>query len=174
MKQNEIWAPIKGFENKYEISSEGRVRSFKKTKNEFLILKNFERKGYYRTYLHRKFYSLHRIVAETFIPNLENKPFINHKNGIKTDNRVENLEWCTRSENAIHAYNMGLMKQGKDNIQVKPLLLFNLEGKHISTLYGNKEWKEFGLDPSSVHKCIRGKIKHYKGYTFKKEEINIP
>ena len=169
MKQNEIWKPVEDFENKYQASSEGRVRSFQKTKNEFLILKNIERKGYYRIYIHGKFRSVHRIVAETFIPNLENKSYINHKNGIKTDNRIENLEWCTRSENANHAYNIGLMKQGKNHIQVKALLVFNLEGKHITTLYGNKEWKKFGLDQSSVNRCIRGEIKHHKGYTFKKQ-----
>lgn len=169
MKQDEIWKPVKGFEGKYEVSSQGKIRSFKKIKNDFIILKNIERKGYYRVYIGRKFYSVHRIVAETFIPNLNKKPYINHKNGIKTDNRVENLEWCTRSENAYHAYDMGLMKQGKDHIQSKALLVFNLEGKHITTLYGNKEWKAFGLDQSSVNKCIRGKIKHYKGYTFKKQ-----
>ena len=169
MKQNEIWKPVKGFEAKYQVSSQGNVRSFKKIKNDFINIKNIERNGYYRVCMGRKFYSIHRIVAETFIPNLGNKPYINHKNGIKTDNRVENLEWCTRSENAKHAYDNGLMKKGKNHIQSKALMIFDLKENYITTLYGNTEWKAFGLDQATVNKCIRGERKNHKGYIFKKQ-----
>lgn len=110
----EIWKDIEGFEGKYEISNMGRVKSLKEN-GEFLILKPRLSNGYVRVYLGKveiklKSALIHRLVATAFIDNCKNKPFVNHKNGIKTDNRVENLEWCTKSENTIHAYNNGLSK----------------------------------------------------------------
>ena len=164
----ESWKPLQDFQN-YEVSSLGRARSYYKTKKTYKILKPIERTGYMRIYIKGKFYSLHRLVAEAFIPNFENKPHINHKNGIRNDNRLENLEWVTRAENMQHSYKMGFNKTGKDHKQVKELMVFDLQGKYITSLFGNKEWKAFGLDQASVNKCIKGLRKHYKGYTFKKK-----
>lgn len=66
--------------------------------------------GYVRVVLEGKWYFVHRLVAMAFLPRVRGKGFVNHKNGIKSDNRLENLEWVTRSENAIHAYKIGLKK----------------------------------------------------------------
>jgi hypothetical protein len=110
----EIWKSIKGYEGIYEISNYGRVSSLPRKylpKGKILDY-GVNNIGYPRVNLCKngkvKPYLVHRIIAKAFIPNPNNKPQINHINGIKTDNRLENLEWTTQSENVIHAYKIGL------------------------------------------------------------------
>ena len=106
----EIWKNIKGYNGLYQISNLGNIYSLYTNK----ILKPFiNEKGYLRIDLKgngkRKIFKVHRLVAEHFINNPNNYKEVNHINGVKTDNRVENLEWCTRSHNMKEAVRMGLV-----------------------------------------------------------------
>ena len=89
-----------------------------------------------------KSFKIHRLIAQAFIPNPNNYPIINHKNGIKTDNRVENLEWCTYKENNVHALEMGLRKPtvkfGKENHFSKSIYMICPKTNKIIRARGRK------------------------------------
>lgn len=155
----EIWKDIEGYEGLYQVSNLGRVKSFPRngTIKEERILKPNKVGGYLQVALqnhkNRKYKKVHRLVAETFIPNLENKREVNHIDGDKTNNCVENLEWVTTSENQLHS-NYVL----KHNL--KPILQYDLNGTFI------KEWeanmiasKELNIFGSNITECCRGRRK---------------
>ena len=115
--QEEIWKDIKGYEGYYQISNYGKVKSLerytiilngKRTEKEKFLYQGI-RSGYYIVQLNknnkRKSHQVHRLVAQAFIPNLKNKPFINHKDENRKNNYVENLEWCTQKENVNWSIN---------------------------------------------------------------------
>lgn len=96
--ENEVWKNVANQRGIYQVSSLGNVRKG------FILLRTTRKKnGYLVVNVFRKTFLVHRLLAAAFIPNPENKRCINHINGIKDDNRVENLEWCTHAENMAHA-----------------------------------------------------------------------
>lgn len=136
----EIWKDISEYEGLYEVSNKGRIRRIHSPCNKhkeklYVILKPIiSKEGYYRISLSRnntrKNYSVHRLVAMAFIENPGDKPFINHIDGVKTNNSIENLEWCTPAENNRHAYTNGLNKYHPEHL---PLMCGEDNPKHILT-----------------------------------------
>lgn len=113
MPEKEIWHWVVGYEGLYMVSSLGNVMGVPKKTTYGHMLAQKETpvgSGYYSVCLCKdgiqKHYRVHRLVAQAFIPNLDNKPEVNHKDGNRSNNRVDNLEWATRSENETHAFHV--------------------------------------------------------------------
>ena len=155
-----IWKDIVGYEGLYQINNKGEVRSLTTNSNKKL---SFTSKGYYRVILMKnnkgKGYRVHILVAKAFIPNPENKREVNHINGIKTDNRVENLEWCTHYENMKHAWENGLIskvKVGRKNKQIK----YILDGKEYIFKNAIEASRQTGLNKDVIRfLCKKQKVK---------------
>ena len=134
---NEIWKPVKGYEGIYEVSNLGRVKSLPRLKycghknskpqkvHERILTSWVDRLGYVKVRLSKNGESkttlLHRVIADAFIEPVEGKNEINHKDGVKANNAIENLEWATRGENVKHAFLNKLKhpKRGEENNKSK-------------------------------------------------------
>lgn len=122
----EIWKDIKGYENLYQVSNQGRVKSLPKIRNcnsgktitkEIILKGGKNRDGYFHVILTKEYnrstIKIHRLVALHFIPNPLDLPEVNHKDGVKSNNNDWNLEWCTSSHNQLHAFSAGLQVMRK-------------------------------------------------------------
>ena len=163
---NEIWKPIKGYEGLYEVSNLGRVRSLVNNKGQYRekILKHNIRNGYPSVTLCKnkklKSFTIHRLVAEAFLPNPDNLPCVNHKDENRLNNFVNNLEWCTYSYNIN--YGTGLKR--RSITQSKPVLQYDLEGNFIREWPSTMECERNGYQNTGISHCCLGKLKTYKGF----------
>ncbi|SPF51194.1 conserved hypothetical protein [Candidatus Desulfosporosinus infrequens] len=137
----ELWKDIEGFEGVYQISTKGRLKSFKKLREGFILSNKNSKKDYLSVVLTHKgrvrYARIHKLVAEAFIANVNNKPQINHKDGNKQNNKVENLEWVSGSENVIHAISIHpnmLKGMNKYNKFIRPNAIqqYNLNGELLA------------------------------------------
>ena len=162
----EIWKDIQNYEGSYQVSNYGRVKSLSRVdsrgnkRNEKILKGRKNRQGYYDVALckngKQKFCRINRLVAQAFIPNPENKPFVDHINAIKTDNRVENLRWCTYTENA----------KFKEELKNNKFIAIAPDGK-ITEWYVIAECsRQLNLQINGIWRCLKKQQKAYKGYKF--------
>ena len=187
----EIWHPCAGYETHYEVSNLGNVRSIERYANnahnnglrkiQSKLLKPCKSSSGYLIVSFcvdnvKSNQNVHRLVARAFIANESNKPQVNHKNGVKTDNSLENLEWVTASENGLHSYAVlgnvakNKPKFGKENPKVKPVIATNIETGETVFIAGTQQKKQMGFNQTCVDKAIR-EGKPYKGWTFEQQAI---
>lgn len=176
----EKWITIDGFED-YEISNYGRIKSYRK-KNKTIFLKQATNSnGYQFVDLYRntghKLFRIHRLVAEYFIPNPENKSEVNHIDGNKRNNCVENLEWCTRSENTIHSFRIlgqkpnktALGKTGFDSNFGKPVCQIDMKTNAVLNIFGSitDAARQTNGRQGDISRCVNGIRKSANGYYWK-------
>lgn len=189
---SDIWKDIDGYEGLYQASNTGKIRSLdrimlnrwgngERHKRGKLMKFDLTSNGYLAVNLSKdgigKRFLVHRIVAQCFIPNPENKPCIDHINTDRTDNRVENLRWVTHRDNQNNPVTKSKMKLNKS--KAKPILQFSLDDKFI------KRWnscsdivRELGYNQGSISACCRNKKNYFTAYGyrwgFEKDYERIP
>ena len=176
---DEIWKPIIGYENIYEISNYGKVRRISYNNNgnktqynlPYYIKPRKDKDGYLRYTLSlngkNKQFFCHRLVAQAFISNPDKLPVVNHRDGNKENCYFKNLEWTSIRDNNLHALKIGL-RDMKNNKLSKEVEQYDLNGNLINTFKsGNDVNRMLGYSAGHVRDCCRGALKTYKGFIWK-------
>lgn len=171
--ESEVWKPVVGYEGLYEVSNIGRVRSinFHNSGKAKVMRPSLNTWGYLIVDLRknnkRHSYTVHRLVAFAFIPNPDNLPEINHKNEIKYDNTVENLEWCTRKYNMN--YGTGNERRRRRR-RIKPIVQLDNNGNVVRKWEtGFAASRYYQVNRRCIYDCLHGKQKTCKGFVWKYE-----
>ena len=165
--EEEIWCPVKNYENLYEVSDQGRVKSIGYGK-ERILKPALTPQGYLQVSLCKngeiKRCLVHRLVSKTFIPNPDNLPEVNHKDENPSNNKVENLEWCDQKYNN----NYGTHNQRMAEKKSKSVLQYTKSGEFV------REWKSatdvqrnLNYSQGNISSCCIGKLKSANGFVWK-------
>jgi hypothetical protein len=158
----EVFLPVKD-DRRYAVSSLGRVYAFKRERvHGGLVTQFIDSTGYYVVNIGNKQRHVHRLVVEAFVPNINNLPEVNHKDGDKANNNLTNLEWSSYRNNLLHAYRTGLHKP-----KGKAVVCFNRFGVSVKHYENIVSVTADGFSPSLVCRCAKGKQKTHKGRIWK-------
>lgn len=172
----EQWRDIQGYEGMYQISNYGNVKSlnYNKTKQEKILKFGKNYKGYLQVHLCKdgkmKTFTVHRLVANAFIPNPNELSDVNHKDEDKTNNVVENLEWCDRKYNTNYGTRTERcsIKQLNDETKSKQVNQYSLDGTLLATYPSAHEVKrQLGFAQPNISACCNGKYKTAYGYKWR-------
>lgn len=198
----EIWKDIDGYEGLYQVSSLGRVKALQRyrragntayTQKEHFMTQYDNTSGYKYVRLNigsdKRMFFVHRLVANAFIANPMSLPEVNHKNEIKTDNNVDNLEWCTRQYNEtygtkrervqrtkkmLNSDRKALMKKNKNHSYgaEKPVLCYLKDGTFVNRFQSlSVAAQSIGDCTSHIAACCKGRRKSVRGYNWRYEEL---
>lgn len=182
----EKWKPVVGYEDSYEVSSAGRVRSkIRKTRindtDDYVLRQKYDTHGYKRVNLYKdrtaKSLLVSRLVAEAFIPNPDELPMVGHDDDIKTNNYVENLYWTDSLENNNHNDKMrNFQQKHRDSMDViaeklsTPVIGTDIETSEKIYFCSMQEAARHGFDQGKISACCSGKRSKHKGYTWRKDD----
>lgn len=166
----EIWKDIKGYEGYYQISSMGKVKNLNTGK---ILIGDKNRIGYRRVTLYtpiQKRFFVHRLVAFHFVEGYCEGLVVNHKDGNKTNNSAENLEWVTKSENDLHAFKLGLRKAYPCTFK-RRIIKYDLYTNETLKIYDNSQecCTDLKVCRSNVYACCNGTQKSCRGFGLRYE-----